>query len=165
MDSAQSHFLTAGCLCFFSLSNQIIQYGLRTHHTAETYTPLKRSHSFFSAALELLHSGDLTLQNLKHLNRKGNRFYTGEGCHFGFEIMEPFPLSLHFPCRVKVVKGWRSASSFTWKTQASRYLLKYFSSKSICKVFCKIICLIHLGKDKMTWHFDSFRVYGEVKGF
>lgn len=125
-----SHFLTAGCLCFFALSNQIIQYGLQIHHTAYTYTPLKRSLGFFSAMLELLHTGDLTLHNLKQLNRKGNRFCSGKGCHFSFEIMEKLPLSLHPPCHVKEIKGWHSGSPFRWKTQASICVLKYFFSKS-----------------------------------
>lgn len=122
-----SRLLTAGCLCFFTLSDHIIQYGLQIHHTACTCTPLKRSHGlFFLHCLELLHTGNLALQNLKQLHRKGNRFCTGMEWHFSFDIVEKLPLpsdqmsipSLHPLCHVKEIKSWQSGSPFRWKIQA-----------------------------------------------
>jgi len=82
-----SHFLTAGCLCFFTHSNHIIQYGFLINHSMDTFTPLILW-PFFPATLELLHTANVVLYNLEELTRIGNRFYTVKKCHFSFDIVD-----------------------------------------------------------------------------
>lgn len=66
---------------------------------------IKKSHGFFSVALELLHLVTSTLCKLNQLNRNDNRLYIGKSGHLSFEIMEQLPYSLHPPCSVKEIES------------------------------------------------------------